>query len=321
MPSVKNNSVVGVDRRSVVESMNMLRYVRKLQSSPTTTLPTINQLKPEIIRLMNLDFCLAFAGSIPVLIHEYSRSENRPFRSTKVKTEGYLDFLTAIPFQFAQPDKEGKVSYERGVLNGFKFWLESTEADRRQNIKFDPRSVVGDGDYNLWRGFPSFLSEVAPDTGYVEIFINYINDAIAPNEPEAAIYLINWLAHLVQFPWAKIGVAIAVNSPNIKGTGKSLLADIMRVLCGNHYIRLTNSKQLLGQFTGHLSDKIFINAEESCFVGDQKANDSLKSLITSGTQFIESKQKDGFEVDSYARLYITSNHAHFVQASADERRF
>ena len=106
-----------------------------------------------------------------------------------------------------------------------------------------------------------------------------------------------------------------------KGTGKSLLADIMRVLCGNHYIRLTNSKQLLGQFTGHLSDKIFINAEESCFVGDQKANDSLKSLITSGTQFIESKQKDGFEVDSYARLYITSNHAHFVQASADERRF
>ena len=133
---------------------------------------------------------------------------------------------------------------------------------------------------------------------------------LAPGETEAGTYILNWLAHMVQKPWSKPEVAVAINSIQ-KGTGKSLLGDIMNEICGRHGMRLTTSKQLLGTFTGHLSDKIFVNAEESCFVGDQKANDSLKSLITSNRQFVESKNKDGYEVDSFCRLYITSNHVHF----------
>lgn len=294
--------------------------VDRLQNTANQDLPVLKDLKAEIIHAMNSDFCLAYAGTTPVLVHDYGRTADKPFRATKITTDGYLDFTKAIPYKVVKADDHGNMKNERKQFNGFKFWLESTEANRKQVIKFDPSTTEDDGDYNLWQGFPVEGVTVAHCPDYPDTFKQYVTEALAPNEPEAAEYLINWLAHLIQKPWSKPGVAVAVNSRK-KGTGKSILGEIMRRLCGRHYMRIASSKQLLGQFTGHLSDKVFVNAEESCFVGDQKANDALKSLITSETQYVESKNKDAYEVDSYTRLYITSNHAHFVQASADERRF
>lgn len=292
----------------------------ELQRTKTVDLPTIKELKAIAMEAIDSDFCMAYLGSTPTLIHDYDKATNRPIKITKLNTEGYLDYLKALPYKCEVTNSEGNIEWERRDLDGFSMWKKSAFANRKNTVIYDPSTTEEGRDYNLWSGYCAERITEKPCRNYPAIFEKYIYEVVAPFEPEAARYILNWLAHMFQFPELKPAVAIIVYSIR-KGTGKSLLADIIFELIGRHAIRLASANQLLGKFTGHLSDKQFINAEESAFAGSSKASDELKNLITSHKQFLEQKGKDGFEVDSFVRLYITSNHLHSVQVSSDERRF
>jgi Family of unknown function (DUF5906) len=96
----------------------------------------------------------------------------------------------------------------------------------------------------------------------------------------------------------------------------------LRRLLGERNVVVNADKdRLLGRFNSALAGKILIQAEESFFAGDSRTADALKHLITGPTFEIELKFGRNFEVDSFHRLLITSNHSQVIQASSEARRF
>jgi hypothetical protein len=60
--------------------------------------------------------------------------------------------------------------------------------------------------------------------------------------------------------------------------------------------------------------------DEALFAGDKKATDRLKSFITESVVTIEQKYQPRRTIRSFHRLFSSSNHAHFAQVDADDRR-
>lgn len=300
-------------------NMEAYKLVAKLEQTKTSELPIKSQVISQVREALNNDFCMAYMGSKAVLIEQYTKTENRPFKATAISTAGYYDFLKTVPYK-TYKNSEGEAIPIRKTMNVFQEWLGWTQANRKGVVVFDPSPNASQRDYNLWTGYKAASFGIIQCDHYLDTWNEYLYNALAPGEDAAAEYIENWLAQMIQIPWFKPGVAVAAASKG-KGTGKSILAEMVRNMIGKHYIRIFAKHQLIGQFTGHLADKMFANAEESCFVGDSAANNALKNLITSETQVVENKGKDAYEVDSFVRLYVTSNEEHFVNASGDERRW
>lgn len=302
-------------------NMEAYKLVAEWEHTKTSDLPTKAQAISMMREALNNDFCMAYMGSKAVLIEQYTKTEDRPFKATAISTAGYYDFLKTVPYKAHKKNLHDDVMIpSRQTFNAFKEWLGWTQANRKRVVVFDPSPNASERDYNLWTGYKAASFGIIQCDHYLDTWNDYLYNALAPGEKEAAEYIENWLAQMIQIPWFKPGVAVAAASKG-KGTGKSILAEIVRNIIGKHYIRIFAKHQLIGQFTGHLADKMFANAEESCFVGDSAANNALKNLITSETQVVENKGKDAYEVDSFVRLYATSNEEHFVNASGDERRW
>lgn len=302
-------------------NMEAYRLVAKLEQTKTSELPIKSQVVSLVREALNKDFCMAYMGSKAVLIEQYTKTENRPFKATAISTAGYYDFLKAVPYKALKKNlNDDEPTPVRKAVNVFQEWLGWTQANRKGVVVFDPSPNANQRDYNLWTGYKAASFGIIQCDHYLDTWNEYLYNALAPGETLAAEYIENWLAQMIQVPWFKPGVAVAAASKG-KGTGKSILAEMVRNMIGKHYIRIFAKHQLIGQFTGHLADKMFANAEESCFVGDSAANNALKNLITSETQVVENKGKDAYEVDSFVRLYVTSNEEHFVNASRDERRW
>lgn len=300
-------------------NMEAYKLVAKLEQTKTSDLPIRSHVVSMVKEALNKDFCMAYMGSKAVLIEQYTKTENRPFKATAIVPGGYYNFLTAVPYK-TYKNSDGEAIPIRKTVNIFKEWLEWTQANRKGVVVFDPSPNASERDYNLWTGYRAASFGIIQNNHYLDTWNEYLYNALAPGEAAAAEYIENWLALMIQKPWFKPGVAVAAASKG-KGTGKSILAELVRNMIGKHYIRLFSKHQLIGQFTGHLADKKFANAEESCFVGDSAANNAIKNLITSETQVVENKGKDAYEVDSFLHLYVTSNEEHFVNASGDERRW
>lgn len=300
-------------------NMSTFKLVSMLEQTKTSELPSKSEVVGMVREALNKDFCMAFMGAKAVLIEQYTKTENRPFKATAISTSGYYDFLKKVPYK-TYKNSEGEAIPIRKTMNVFQEWLGWTQANRKGVVVFDPSPSASERDYNLWTGYQAASLGIIQSDHYLDTWNEYLYNALAPGEEAAAEYIENWLAQMIQTPWFKPGVAVAVASKG-KGTGKSILAEMVRNMIGKHYIRIFAKHQLIGQFTGHLADKMFANAEESCFVGDSAANNALKNLITSETQVVENKGKDAYEVDSFIRLYVTSNEDHFVNASGDERRW
>jgi Family of unknown function (DUF5906) len=131
---------------------------------------------------------------------------------------------------------------------------------------------------------------------------------------------LNWCADIFQNPARKPGVAIVLKGS--EGTGKSVLGAIFRRLLGPRNVLVNADKdRLLGRFNSALAGKILIQAEETFFAGDARTTDALKHLITGQTLEIELKFGRSFEIESFHRLLITSNHTQVIQASSEARRF
>jgi hypothetical protein len=61
--------------------------------------------------------------------------------------------------------------------------------------------------------------------------------------------------------------------------------------------------------------------DEALFAGDKKTTERLKSFVTERQVTIEQKYQPRRNIESFHRMFSSSNHAHFAQVDSDERRF
>ena len=132
-------------------------------------------------------------------------------------------------------------------------------------------------------------------------------------------YLLNWLAHGVQYPDRPAEVAVAMRGP--RGAGKGMLARTYGDLFGQHYLQIANTRHLTGNFNAHLQDAVVLFADEAFWAGDKAGESVLKMLITEPVIPIERKGRDVILVRNLLHILIASNNDWIVPAGLDERRF
>ena len=171
------------------------------------------------------------------------------------------------------------------------------------------------GYFNLWQGFGVEESE----HGSCDLFWAYLRDMVCSGDMKLYHWLVGWIAHLVQKPEEKPGVAVVLRG--LKGTGKTMLGEILRDLVPNNSAILSSPQDLLGAFNAHLQNALVVQVDEAFWAGDKRAEGQLKNLITAPKIGIMPKFINRYEVENYARFLITSNEAWIVPATLDERRF
>lgn len=208
---------------------------------------------------------------------------------------------------------------EGGTQPKSKQWLMSKFRRTYPNgIVFLPNQEV-EGTYNHWQGFSVEPADVKDASRGCKLFLKHVRDVICSGDEEKYQYMLGWMAHLVQKPEEKPGVAIVYRGK--KGTGKDTVFNYLGRLIRNHYIVLANQDQLVGKFNQHEEKCLLLHAEEGFWAGDKKAQGSLQTKITSEHVMIEPKGMNAFQIKSCLRLFISSNERWVVPASEDERRY
>jgi hypothetical protein len=174
-------------------------------------------------------------------------------------------------------------------------------------------SFVKDGEtyYNLYRApgiVPIF--DVKP-----EIYLAHLRYLI----PDRAtrIQFADWLAHLVQHPDQKMMfAALLMGKP---GTGKSWLADAMKVIMGAWNVSTPRNKTLTRDFNGWISEKTLGILHE--LKGKFETVDVFKDLITQPTVEVNKKGIEPFEIESFINFLTITNHDDALPLDDDDRRW
>ncbi len=132
-------------------------------------------------------------------------------------------------------------------------------------------------------------------------------------------YLIGWMARTVQWPASPGQVAVVLKGP--RGVGKSFFAEHFGRLFGRHYLQVSDSSHLVGNFNAHMRDCLVVFADEAFFAGDRKHESVLKTLITADLQIVEAKGFDAQVGANFAHLIMASNAEWVVPAGELERRY
>lgn len=208
-----------------------------------------------------------------------------------------------------------RVASEKSTQPVSKSWMQ--HKGRRQypnGVVFSP-GKERDGYFNHWKGF-----DVEPDPkGSCQMWLDHLREIICNGNETHYRYALGWFAHMIQKPWEKPGVAMVLRGK--KRIGKDTIADYFAGLIKRYHVTVANQDQMVGKFNAHQERCLLLHVQEGFWAGNKQAEGSLKYLITSTSVLIEPKSVNAFTVDSYLRLFISSNEDWVVPATADEGRY
>lgn len=193
------------------------------------------------------------------------------------------------------------------------FWLRHPKRRQFQQIVFSPEQETEDN-YNLWKGWA-----VTPVPGDWSLMQAHIKENLCQGNEELYRYVLLWMADAVQHPGQRPGVALVLRGK--EGTGKSIFAKEFGAIYGAHFLHVSNSRHLLGNFNAHLANCALLFGDEAFWAGDKASEGALKALITEPTLNLERKGQDVIQVPNLIRLILASNNDWVVPAGLEARRF
>ncbi len=194
-----------------------------------------------------------------------------------------------------------------------KWWVAQPARRQYDTVVFAPGKTVA-GAFNLWSGF---AYDARP--GKCDLFLDHVFHNLCQDSELLYEYMMGWMALCVQRPDRPGHVAMVMRGA--QGTGKSFFANMFGALFGNHYLRVSNSKHVVGNFNAHLRDCVVLFADEAFYAGDKKHESILKTLITEEMLTIEPKGVDALTAPNYLHVIMASNDKWVVPAGFSERRF
>lgn len=196
-------------------------------------------------------------------------------------------------------------------------WLASPKRrDFPNGVVFRPDGETPAGTYNLWTGWKAESDSKAS----CDLFLDHLCEVVCNGDKAQYEWVLGWMAHMVQRPAEKPRSAMVLRGE--KGAGKDLVAVyVSRLMARSAYLNTSDQEAVWGQFNGAIANKLLIHLEEAFFSGDHRADSRIKNLITAETQTINEKHAPVFTVDSFHRLFITSNELRVVNSTAGERRY
>jgi len=195
-----------------------------------------------------------------------------------------------------------------------KHWFEHPQRRQYNRIVFAPGRVLPDC-YNLWRGF---AYEAIPGDGHEE-FLRHIRENLCCGNETYYNFVLGWMASAVQFPGRPGETAIVLRGD--EGVGKSFFAENFGALFGRHFMKVSQSSHLVGNFNGHLQDTVLLFADEGIYAGDRQHANVLKDLITGKTLTVERKHENTLTTPNCLHIVMASNSQWVVPAGPNARRY
>ena len=264
------------------------------------------------------------AGGVRILVEPRTPDEDVLFET---QNDVSLFEKTRVLF-IEQKNKQGGTSVQK--VQAFSRWLEWDQRRTYRAVVFAPGRKTPKDVYNLFRGWPYDPVETTwkepmenhdkPVQGDWSMLRGHLYQNICENNDEWFDWFMTWMAQLFQRPDSKPGSTVVITGD--KGTGKSTLFDFLNQLLGRCGITVSQRKQIVGQFNGHLATCLLMVCEEAFWAADPQAEGVLKDMITNKSVLIEKKGYDPIQSQNYTRLALISNNDWVVPASLkDERRF
>lgn len=256
---------------------------------------------PEILELNKKHAALMLGGKFCVM------------NEVRNPGERFASFTFSTPKDFQNRYSNQKLFVGDHVQRLGHAWLNHPARRQYEGIVFEPGGAPNTF-FNLWQGFP-----ISPREGSCQLYLDHIRDNIAGADETLSDYILNFMADAIQNPATRPGVALVLRGE--QGVGKGMFAKHFGALFDPHYVQVSNSRHLLGNFNAVLQDKLVVFADEAFWAGDKQAEGVLKALVTEDMNIIEQKGKDAFTVKNYIRLIVASNSEWVVPAGPSERRF
>jgi len=199
-------------------------------------------------------------------------------------------------------------------------WIEDPRRHAYKRTDFyPPPRTTPRGVYN---SFTPFVIEDTPspdDDGDCHEMLEHIRSLVNYDE-DSARYVLAWLAHLVQQPGIKPGVALVLKSE--EGAGKSSFFEKLgHILLGSRYFLQTEDiDKIVGRFS-MIRDRLLVCKDEMAGKDGYANVEALKHLITETEVTIEKKGVDGEIIKNYSRLVFFTNNDTPLKISESDRRY
>ena len=195
----------------------------------------------------------------------------------------------------------------------FKNFLNNPNTSMFNAVAFSPLPTPATT-LNYW-----IAPSIVPKQGDWFVLQEFIHTVICNNNVALFDYLIRYIAHMLQRPHEKPGIMIVFLSG--QGTGKGTFYKLLGRIWSRTTLQVSDIGEVIGQFNAALERNYVVCMDEALFAGDKKSLDKLKSLVTEPTCRIEQKHQPSRSIDSYHRIFASSNHNHFAHVDKDDRRF
>ena len=215
-------------------------------------------------------------------------------------------------------------NYMNVQVNGAPFinaWFKDKMIRHYNKLDFLPHPAPIEHDtFNLFSGFDSLLhSPVSKSIDELAFFEAHLH-VLCGKDQLATNYMMNYLAHLVQYAGILPKVACVFRS--VQGTGKNIFFDNFGifVLGRKYHLQTANLEDVIGRFnTNH--NKLMVVIDEAQGKDTFSANEAIKNLITAITLNWEQKGVDSISIRNFGRYIIFSNNEIPVKIPEGDRRF
>jgi superfamily II DNA or RNA helicase len=210
----------------------------------------------------------------------------------------------------------------------FKLWNNFNSKQIFNNIIFVPYLVNNIDKYlvnnidkhslNVFTGYKFYDNNYTINYDNVACFIDHIK-YICNYQDELVEYVINWLAHVIQFPTIKMNTAI-VFYHQLTDTIDTAFIDILNKLFYNYIHQMS----YFGTFNNFTFPKIITirNILKYTKINTLTVEiNELKNIITQKTARIEFKGKDPVLLDDYRHYIFATNNELIFKVSESDRRY
>jgi hypothetical protein len=226
-------------------------------------------------------------------------------------------------FKVKSEDDDGKIS-SKPIFDKWFYMINRTTYPRIEwvpwTISKPPWGISG---LNTFTSFNHlFDPEFKVDENKIKPWVFHLENVICNEDKIVSEYILNWLAHVVQKPYQKIGVNVVAKSV-LEGAGKDSFLDFFT----NHVLG-AEFAQSFNQ-VDDLSKKFNKNAEK-CIItllseiggngAAYKKHNLLKDITTRKYQNIERKGIDGYRARDCNNYWMFSNDDWIVKINETDRR-
>ncbi len=242
--------------------------------------------------------------------HSHFYLSNKVYKHSGSIMNSYSDFGKTFAHLGFDIGKR-RVSFEQ-------IYLRSKHKSTYSTFDFEPNRVEYNDTCNLFRGFKYETDDKPDEDEAVQIYIDHIKFLCNGNN-DFAEYVLNWFAHIIQYPERKTKVALVFYSI-IEGVGKNIAFDIFDALMHGYNNKFKDTNDITTRFNGDMMGKLFVVGDEINGRASEVMNE-LKDLITREKETVEFKGKDKIYVNDFKNYAFTTNNENIFRISNSDRRF